>query len=350
MLISGNIGNVGNTNVNTTFSIKTEIRNKPSGPVRYNQTVTLPKLRQGYDTVYSYTTPFIPAQEGAFGLDATLTLSGDANSTNNFSTTEIQVIDTTGRPELGLLYYDAQPEFITGFGAAVYFKPPFYPTQVRSVDAFIIGDQGAVTATNTFNVRVYAEGANGGLGTLIFDSTLAKADIILNALNTIEIPKKKLGKITNGGFFVAWVPIDSANSYLAVDRTAPFSFRNYEVQAGQIADYRSNDTEDIMISANIGTRILGPLSVKKDILSNNAFSLYPNPTQDNVKIAIELKENVASELTISNIIGSKIKTISFGKQQKLEHTINTSDLKPGIYLVTLKAGGASVTKRLVVAR
>ena len=359
MTITGNVSNVGNTNMSNPFTIRTIVRTHPASQIRFNNVLTLPKLRQGTDTTYSYPTTFTPTAEGPYTITASLTATGDVNSSNNASITEFAVIDTSGKKrEVTLLYNDGIPEGITSFGAAVYYKPPFYPTEVRSIDAFLLSFQGATASTNTFNVRLYAEDpTTGGLGTILFDSLLSASSLTLNALNSVEIPLKKLKMITSGGFYAAWIPVTlggvNANTFVAVDETLPASFRTYEFQGGNITDYRSGASEDFMINVSIGTKILSPDGISKDKNSLFAFDkVYPNPASDKVTFEYNLKTAAPVEFTITNVIGSKVKMVNAGKKASgaQKEVLNVADLKAGVYFCTMKVGDTTVTKRLVVTK
>ena len=359
MPISGNVANVGNTHISTPFQVRSQVRQVSTGGIRYTQTANLPKLRQGTDTTYNQTTGFTPATEGTYSLTSTILLSSDANSLNNNNISEIVAIDTTGKKrEVSLLYNDGFPESFTSFGAGMYFKPPFYPTEVRTIEAYLATAQGTTTAANGFTVSLYAENpVTGGLGALLFDTVLTAGNVIINATNSIEIPQPQLEMITSGGFYVTWVPNvpagATANVYVGVDENPPFSFRTFEVQAGNITDFRTADTEDFMINAIIGTKIMGPAGIKKDRNGVIGFSnVYPNPTADKVTFEYALKENAPVELTITNVIGSKVKTVSFGKQNAgvQKETLSVANLKAGVYFCSLKVGENVVTKRLVITK
>src|SRR5688572_4102183 len=359
MPISGNVANVGNTHISAPFQVRSQIRQTATSAVRYTQTVTLPKLRQGTDTTFNQTTSYTPTLEGTYSLTSTIVYTPDANSLNNNNVSEIVVIDTTGKkPEVSLQYHDGVAEGITGFGVGMYYKPPFYPTEVRTLDAYLAAGQGASTPANGFTVSLYAENpTTGGLGALLFDSVLTASSITLNATNSIDIPRKQLSLISSRGFYVTWVPNvptgATANVFVGVDENPPFSFRTYEVQAGSLSDFRTADAEDFMLGVIIGTKITGPAGIKKDKNSVIGFqNLYPNPTADKVTFEYTLKENAPVELTITNVIGSKVKSVSFGKQNVGVHkqALNVANLKAGVYFCSLKVGENVLTKRLVITK
>jgi hypothetical protein len=69
-------------------------------------------------------------------------------------------------------------------------------------------------------------------------------------------------------------------------------------------------------------------------------AIYPNPVFEKAKLVIELEKETALSIGIVNLLGSEInvvdeKVYAAGKQ---EIDINTSQLKPGIYLCTIRSG------------
>lgn len=72
------------------------------------------------------------------------------------------------------------------------------------------------------------------------------------------------------------------------------------------------------------------------------LSIYPNPVS-NGKIYITTKENLSKEIEIYDVLGKKILSASlFGKE------LNISKLTPGIYILKIKEGSNSATRKLVV--
>ena len=74
------------------------------------------------------------------------------------------------------------------------------------------------------------------------------------------------------------------------------------------------------------------------------ISLYPNPTQG---ILYVLVDNSFQKITVSNILGQESLTRYFESPGKIE--INTSDLDPGIYFLTVHGNnGLRNTEKFIV--
>lgn len=81
------------------------------------------------------------------------------------------------------------------------------------------------------------------------------------------------------------------------------------------------------------------LSASDDIMQ---LSIYPNPVS-NGKIYITTKENSGIDIEIYDVLGKKVLSKSlFGKE------LNISKLIAGIYILKIKEGNNSATRKLVV--
>ncbi|TDU43135.1 putative secreted protein (Por secretion system target) [Gelidibacter sediminis] len=70
--------------------------------------------------------------------------------------------------------------------------------------------------------------------------------------------------------------------------------------------------------------------------------IYPNPVS-NGKIYITTKQNLTKEVEIFDVLGKKILFHTlYGKE------LNISRLNPGIYIIKIKEGSISTTRKLVV--
>ena len=72
------------------------------------------------------------------------------------------------------------------------------------------------------------------------------------------------------------------------------------------------------------------------------LSIYPNPVS-NGKIYITTHENLTKDIQIYDVLGKKVLSTSlFGKE------LNISKLTAGIYILKIKEGNNSATRKLVV--
>jgi len=82
--------------------------------------------------------------------------------------------------------------------------------------------------------------------------------------------------------------------------------------------------------------------------ANNSL-IYPNPASNNAVLAIDLKDNSNVDITVLNTIGQTVKTNKAqGQVGQNNINIDLNGLSTGIYLVNIKVGNATSTKKLVV--
>ena len=80
-----------------------------------------------------------------------------------------------------------------------------------------------------------------------------------------------------------------------------------------------------------------------DVNSFNAanLKLYPNPVSNGV-LSIETSSSAASEVELFNMLGQMVLATKASKH------INVSSLTAGIYLVRVKEGTTSKTKKIII--
>jgi pectinesterase len=83
-------------------------------------------------------------------------------------------------------------------------------------------------------------------------------------------------------------------------------------------------------------------------LKNNKLLVYPNPFTDQVTIAMDLKSNSEVEVKIYDVNGRVLKTIRSSEKKGLNNlTIDTKDLRTGIYFYNLKTNSGESTGKLI---
>jgi len=85
------------------------------------------------------------------------------------------------------------------------------------------------------------------------------------------------------------------------------------------------------------------------------FQNYPNPFNPSTNIAYHLPEDAEVSLEIFNLLGQRVKSVSEGVQKAGVHSLSLGsdtlgELRSGIYFYTLKAGGFSDTKKMMLLR
>ena len=358
--VQASVSNTGNTTVGA-FDVTARITNRPGQPQTplNNQRITVNGLGARRDTLITFPLTYTPTTAspslgtGVFQVRTQTIMPTDQNATNNTNNGMFVVVDTANTAEF-VLAYDEEPfNEAVGFGAGVYFQPPYYPAELRATEAPIVS-QGTV-ATSGVKIKVYADnGANGTPGTLLYADSIAQADVTVGALNTFVLNTPV--QITSGGFYISWV-VDSSESMFigahgpaTASGTIPVSRRNYEVINGTFAPYRTA-TDNILISATMRTRV--PLGMGEDRTGQLALQpAFPNPATDRTTIGYSLRTALPVTLTVSDLLGRQVRMVGLGQLPAGDHRyeLNTAALAPGVYTYSLQTGNVKLTRKLLVQR
>jgi hypothetical protein len=91
------------------------------------------------------------------------------------------------------------------------------------------------------------------------------------------------------------------------------------------------------------------------IAENNmlrSFTLQPNPAVNRVQLTLELQQQAATTIRISDLTGRLVQQEQFGKLSGGNHTLDlhVENLQPGVYSITCVTGEAAVTRKLIIQR
>jgi len=283
-VFDASITNVGNSNIGSSFicneKVYTSNNGMPSGAPHYNQDYLIGGLNSGQTSLFSFGPTYTPATAGTFHALTQTTLSSDLINGNDEIETELVVLDTVGMSSVTLSYTVDDTSGRFGFeGAAVYYEPPFYPCDVEKLIFSFINDDNLV-ASNDIRIRILDDdGPNGDPGTMLFDSSVAGASVVV--MNTGGSPHTMVLAspitITSGGFYMVWeITTTPQNTFLYSDTEGPFSLQTYEVLSGAIAPYRSASTQDIYMHATISVPSAPALTKPIADFSANAMAACTN--------------------------------------------------------------------------
>jgi hypothetical protein len=78
-------------------------------------------------------------------------------------------------------------------------------------------------------------------------------------------------------------------------------------------------------------------------------SIYPNPATNQAIVKLNLPGSSMVSVQIMNSIGEAVRNVQAQGQSGINTIqVNLNGMASGIYLVTIKAGDASTTKKLVI--
>ena len=106
------------------------------------------------------------------------------------------------------------------------------------------------------------------------------------------------------------------------------------------APYLAYTTSDTTIMATDIRNFLNGTGIKENNLISK-INLFPNPSNEQVKLTFELKEVSNVKIELFDISGRLVSTVSEKKNQvgEIVETINTNLYSEGAYLVKINANG-----------
>jgi hypothetical protein len=89
--------------------------------------------------------------------------------------------------------------------------------------------------------------------------------------------------------------------------------------------------------------------VKGNRYKNLIFTISPNPFTNQITVDLNIEEATTANLDLSNAVGQTLKSMRLGVKEKgsYQETIETNDLAPGIYFLTLRTQNGTETRKIV---
>jgi len=247
--ISANIKNVGNATLTSNVIVNEQIRNQAFVLV-HSDIDTVTPLNAGAFVTLNFNQPTIYTP-GQYSFQVSTNCLSDINPTNNQMVSEIEVINACSSTSMS--YHtsgipDQQVSWNAGIGGddgiGVFYKPPFYPVTINSLDFYIQSASG-----DGFEAAIYAnDGAFGAPGTLISSTAVAGGSVISGAWN--NIPLSSPVTIDSAGFYVVWFQ-SGPTIFIGLETAFPISRNTYEILDGAWSVYRENEDQDASIRVNI---------------------------------------------------------------------------------------------------
>lgn len=317
-------------------------------------------LNSGEQIAYSFTTPLTITVSGNYTLSVAVANAGDQNGSNDTQ-------DLSFYAAIEATQLDFSEDFETNG-----FPPPAWTLENPDNDTTwversgVTGNEGNATVCPYFNNYSYnASGELDSFVTEIFDLTsatsslltfdLAKAQysttysdamrvevsIDCGATYSVVYDKSGLDLSTVSGYVTSiWSPA-SANDWRNEEiDLSPFLGENVMLKFVNICDYGNSTFVD---NINL-TSVLG---VSENRLEN-AISLYPNPTKNEVNIAINRDLYNLLEIQVVNSLGQKLKSINTKDMRSNIIKLDVSSFGSGFYFININADGVKVSKKLLV--
>jgi hypothetical protein len=96
-------------------------------------------------------------------------------------------------------------------------------------------------------------------------------------------------------------------------------------------------------------------TVKEPVPTPATFTLHPawpNPFNPSTTVSYTLARPMQVELSVYNLLGQQVRALAFGLQDAGEHSVpfTAGELASGVYVVELKAGGHSQTRKVLLLK
>lgn len=342
--LKAEIVNVGNTVLNP-FNTTGLVR-ASNNALQVTNTAVSDTLQPSQTQLLNFANPFIPVAAGTFRFITTTTLGGDAFAGNDIKTQELQVVDTTAIDIL--LSYDNGTAAAGGIswsggngGCANHFIPPFYPMDLTKASILVVADPNSVG----YHIKVFADdGPNNSAGTLLDSVNVAPGFALGTFVNTDMTSPIR---IDSGGFYIAWI-MNGDGVALGQNQVAPFSNRTYEILGNTMAAYRSGQSEDLMIRANISRVGVGISDIDAE---DGIGQFFPNPARDKATIVVDASVLGQGNMLVQmfdikgSLVSSELMTIQNGQLE-----VNLSKFQTGLYTVRFMLNNKEFSRKLQVTK
>lgn len=353
----------GGTNAALSITItNTGLNSQSNFPITFQVNANSPivetftgSINSGQSSIYTFSTPVSGISNGLSTITCTVALIGDQITSNNsevltfynqLTATASPILETFDPSGIPVLWTISNPDSDITWEIDNAIGAQGITTNVLKLDHYSYDN--AVDEKDILTSEIYSIGGNSSA--LKFD--LAKAQFSANLKDSLQVEiSVDCGNTyqfiyQKGGAALATIANQNGNwspgaaghwRNESIDLT-PFGTTNAIFRFSSINGYGNSTYLD-----NIN--VLSSLGNTEEYLSD--FSLYPNPT--NGKLKIEFENEFVKDLTIilANQIGQSLKIVDLDNFLSNKLEIDLSDFAQGIYFITLKYEGKTITKRIL---
>lgn len=297
----------------------------------------------GANTVASAGT-FTPSSVGDYYIEYIASATGNVNLVNDTTAFIIQVDDSTYARDYANV---SGVSGLLGIGAGAGQNSRLGQTfnlvngdTLTSIDVFIGNTDGSL-AGQPLTVHVYATAA--GVPTTLLGSTDAfTMDTTTNTLWNLPITN---GLVLPAGVFA--IAVEENDSNITIGNTAQIFTNNtvfvkWDGNASgawtAVENFGAGFSKPFVLRPNFGVAPIGT-SVKE--LTNSKFSVYPNPTTENILVNGVVK---GSTLEVVNALGQVVYS---SVVDNTNANINVANYNNGLYMVRITNNGEVITNTFV---
>ncbi len=203
----------------------------------------------------------------------------------------------------------------------------------------------AVAGTIKTNILLPSSGPFSGTSKLVATGTgtlQLPNGIILNDCLQLKNSFSGTGSVTIFTLAITLTITNVTYDYYHASQKYPVLSVNYSETAFKQGAGTPTITSNSAISVNTNVFV----GISESTL-NSSFSIYPNPTNNNLNVMLTNSSSENVTVKIFNNIGQLVKTINLGNTTDINQQIDISDLSSGIYMVKTTIGNASASKKLI---
>lgn len=115
------------------------------------------------------------------------------------------------------------------------------------------------------------------------------------------------------------------------------------VQVGDSMSAQAGIYFDFNTAVITNTAVTTITTMGTDVYSQQLFSVYPNPTSGSVNI--KLQDATSANISVTDVLG---KTVLAKQINGTENTLDIAALNSGVYFITVQAGSAQSTQKIIV--
>jgi len=298
---------------------------------------------------------------GTYDFKGWTEVGGDDDPTNDTTMVTGITYHECGTFELGYNSRIWDETYYTSSKCGTYFTPfsddVLNSYTIETVKTMLI-NYGSTGDEDQETIQIYEAIDDTTLGALIYEETFNYVGADANAWEWAEFDLTTPQEVT-GDFFVIfsgdWVGADpgvGASYFPLFDNmvrqyTGSGAYTMHTVVPD--GDSWVHSSGDRFINT-VGTGTL--VGVDDDPASGTNYNLFPNPVSTDATFSFSLKSPSNVEISIYNIKGQKVETITSGSMNAGDHNIewNNDKLSNGIYFYKIKTENSTITNKMVIMK
>lgn len=142
----------------------------------------------------------------------------------------------------------------------------------------------------------------------------------------------------------SWAPWNASQwTHIIVPMTAAAGQSSVFVKFKGISDYGNNAfVDNINVNTNLFTAVQPVEGVKE-------VSIYPNPSQGNFKVQLQLSRQQDVKIVVTNLLGSEVRTVELKNVASGTYPVDLSSEARGNYTVSIQTADGVVTRKITIA-